>query len=1057
MKKDIEIKISRITRSVDLSTKSIGNDGENLQGNLVISFVDEFVNGQARLEYRIDNDEKRYIILKKENQSYVTPISNVITKTGIVNMQLVVTEGVDEDAIPVFKSDIFPLYVGGSINAELIAPDGYDEWIDVANTKLNTIDEAVEEAVEQSAYAKEQGDYAKSVGNKVDTMLENGELHGATFLPNVDNEGNLSWSNDKNLENPATQNIRGPQGVMGPQGEAFKIKKTYSSKTEMVNDFYNMEFGDYVMITSNIEVEDNAKLYSRGEYEWVFITDFSGSTGIQGPQGVQGIQGIQGERGEKGDKPVKGVDYFTQSDIDSMVDTITEDANSEFNRNVDAKTEEYNQNAEEKVEEFNSNIDDIIAQSEDAYNNQIFGLGEGESIHLRDSANARLRVLNIDGNFKQETTTGKNKLDISYLPISEAESLLNGGSYTFDEKTNKITLDATKASGVMTVKSLYSGNSQLLLKAGTYYSQVRFNAKKVSDGTSMQFVEGIVNLEDDVYITQWFITCSVGLTKTIYPQIEPGDSMTSFEKYTGGQASPSPNYPQEIEVDEGIENLFDKDDVNKLNGIPDSNSKTFVASSNAKSFYVLCDSNERYVVSRKIVGSRFTVGTTENIPTDGEPIIDIIVANNSRSITIDTSSNAKFLVVYYLYNSSEDEAEILSSIQIEKKKTHHNYVPFGQWKKIRIMGKNFCNLGNEVTEKNGVAVEYNYNELKINGTTTSGGNITTIRDNINFDGNRLIGTFPAGTYTYTSKLISGSFSRVEGGTFAFYIRNDSNESLFSYGGHFDTIKKFTLTETTALYLQFYSNNENVGGTFDDCVVQIQIEPEETSTNCEPYVENELLINLKGNFIGKINNDIKDKLKISLELDDKKIHAKLSKKVSKAVFDGSDDELWTFDGVLGNVRRYSVDHSSIGISSKPDAISKSSHFINKIIYNLDEVHFYVGTNYTFLFLPSNKITSVNGLRTWLSNNPVTVYYELAEPYEIDLGVVEMPKTYENISNITLISNIDTNMQVEYVKHTKTVIADLQSQIDAINTLLSTTATSAMLLDNYETDLESEVME
>ena len=35
MMKDIEIKISRETRMVDLSKTTIGNDGENLQGNLV--------------------------------------------------------------------------------------------------------------------------------------------------------------------------------------------------------------------------------------------------------------------------------------------------------------------------------------------------------------------------------------------------------------------------------------------------------------------------------------------------------------------------------------------------------------------------------------------------------------------------------------------------------------------------------------------------------------------------------------------------------------------------------------------------------------------------------------------------------------------------------------------------------------------------------------------------------------------------------------------------------------------------------------------------------------
>lgn len=124
-----------------------------------------------------------------------------------------------------------------------------------------------------------------------------GDLDGATFIPNVDAEGNISWTNNKGLVNPGTQNIKGPQGVQGEQGEPFRIKKTYVSIDDMQADFDNMQVGDYVMIATSVEVEDNAKLYAKTETEWVFITDFSGATGIQGEQGPQGIQGIPGERG----------------------------------------------------------------------------------------------------------------------------------------------------------------------------------------------------------------------------------------------------------------------------------------------------------------------------------------------------------------------------------------------------------------------------------------------------------------------------------------------------------------------------------------------------------------------------------------------------------------------------------------------------------------------------------------------------------------------------------------------------------------------------------------
>lgn len=42
---------------------------------------------------------------------------------------------------------------------------------------------------------------------------DNGDFNGATFTPQVDTRGYISWANDKNLPNPPAVNIRGPRGV----------------------------------------------------------------------------------------------------------------------------------------------------------------------------------------------------------------------------------------------------------------------------------------------------------------------------------------------------------------------------------------------------------------------------------------------------------------------------------------------------------------------------------------------------------------------------------------------------------------------------------------------------------------------------------------------------------------------------------------------------------------------------------------------------------------------------------------------------------------------------
>lgn len=144
MMNDLIINVEKSTRMVILTKTTIGNDTENLQEKLIFKFTDTFVDGQGRLEYKI-NGTKNYIVLTKENDTYTIPVQNVITKEGKIELQLVITEGTDEENIPVFKSNVFYLYCNKSINAVNEAPEGYTLWIETANAKLNLMDEALTE------------------------------------------------------------------------------------------------------------------------------------------------------------------------------------------------------------------------------------------------------------------------------------------------------------------------------------------------------------------------------------------------------------------------------------------------------------------------------------------------------------------------------------------------------------------------------------------------------------------------------------------------------------------------------------------------------------------------------------------------------------------------------------------------------------------------------------------------------------------------------------------------------------------------------------------------
>ena len=192
-------------------------------------------------------------------------------------------------------------------NSEPITPSEMEQYEQALNDGLNDISEAIENA------EKLDIDVSKEDSTTTVTITkQDGTTKTAQIL-----DGEQGPQGEQGIQGPVgpqgPQGIQGEQGVAGPQGEAFTIKKTYSSVAEMNADFDNMQLGDYVMIANSVETEDNAKLYTRGESNWIFITDFSGATGIQGEQGPQGPQGIQGVQGEIGPTGPKGDTGFSPS------------------------------------------------------------------------------------------------------------------------------------------------------------------------------------------------------------------------------------------------------------------------------------------------------------------------------------------------------------------------------------------------------------------------------------------------------------------------------------------------------------------------------------------------------------------------------------------------------------------------------------------------------------------------------------------------------------------------------------------------------------------------
>ena len=160
--------------------------------------------------------------------------------------------------------------------------DKAKEYADKAASVGIEIDKAVESA--QNAATSEQA--AKGYADKAKEYSENVNV----FIPSVDADGTLTWTNKAGLANPAPVSVKGERGEKGEQGIKGDTGAT-GAKGERGEQGLPGPKGD------------------KGEKGDAFkYTDFTATqlAALKGPQGERGLQGPQGEQGPKGDTGLQG-------------------------------------------------------------------------------------------------------------------------------------------------------------------------------------------------------------------------------------------------------------------------------------------------------------------------------------------------------------------------------------------------------------------------------------------------------------------------------------------------------------------------------------------------------------------------------------------------------------------------------------------------------------------------------------------------------------------------------------------------------------------------------
>ena len=124
---------------VDIKKPFLGREGENLQENIVVKFEEDFIDGVCRIEYE-NSLGKFFVNMTKEDETYTLPVKSQLTsKDGRINMQIVITESEEPDGIPIYKSNIFYMMCNNSINAT-VEGEEYETLLDIIEEKIAEVE-----------------------------------------------------------------------------------------------------------------------------------------------------------------------------------------------------------------------------------------------------------------------------------------------------------------------------------------------------------------------------------------------------------------------------------------------------------------------------------------------------------------------------------------------------------------------------------------------------------------------------------------------------------------------------------------------------------------------------------------------------------------------------------------------------------------------------------------------------------------------------------------------------------------------------------------------------
>lgn len=734
---------------------------------------------------------------------------------------------------------------------------------------------------------------------------------------------------------------------------------------------------------------------------------------------------------------------------------------NKFDDNYDNKVSQFNDNAVNKINDYNSNAEQKIVEYDkhsEELNNKIEEVKKATPKKVSELENDLNYVKNND--YATNAAGGVIKANVGLFV--DAKGYVGVNAYDYDEyksKTNNYFVGKGTLENVIKGKKLETANNKV-----TSISPNSTDEQYPSAKCTYKIKKDLETFKNGVLETGTASDTFIHVEDSALAELQELEVEGVCEQTTTTGKNLLPNKVNFQGESAGITFKLNEDGTYTINGKNNGNANSTCFLTNSSNVLHLARGTY-YTIKMPMSGITMTARYAKN----HEYGYIQLSGSNSDTFILDEDKDLEvYLQVYKATETTFSNVVLKPMISNEKIDDYEPYTggepspspDFPQKIKtitdslsVTSCNKNILNNTSIYPKlSHGITITFENQTYILNGTVS--GTFTNITDILNFNGS-------LGTYTISVDSPKDFYTNLK------FLYEDGSVSQITIVRN-TSYAVFTITKKIMGMYIFVSSLAD-GQVLKDVQLKVQLERGSTQTSFEEHIQSQITAKLpEGEFIGKINDTYKDTLSVDLQ-DDGKYHLILNKRIRHVKLSTNDMNLTEdFPGWGGQFVLSLTDdfpYSNMQLSEKTNYISNITN---------DYYGYGVNTNspdYPQFWINSNVVFGVKMTQTEIKekypNLIVDLYYGIPKDnqYTVDLGTVDMPLSYNEVTNIFTDSDLLPTINAKYYRNFTKTIQNLQVNemtlkqelININNRLSALELAKASVIDDSPSIEESEVAE